>query len=176
MSIKITIPNSSSDVLTKVFLDSFDYVDGKLFWKKTAKHNLAGKEAGWKHNAGYTAVAVNYKKYLAHRVIFNMFHGYEPKEIDHIDGDKSNNKIENLRDANSSQNKCNTKIRSDNTSGVKNVCWNKQRNTWVVRIAFKGKIKQWYVDNLELAELIAIEAREKLHGVFANHGYKEKLT
>lgn len=159
MPIKQTVPTNSGD-----YLQAFEYRDGKLFWKSS------GKEAGWNQGAGYKGICLNYKKYLVHRIIFAMFHGYMPTKVDHIDGNKLNNKIENLREANVSQNAMNQKIRQDNTSGIKNVSWDKNRDSWVVRITKNKKVYQWYEKSLELAELLASEARLKYHREFANHG------
>lgn len=78
------------------------YEDGKL-WRN-------GKEAGWLANTGYRMVSMNNKKYLSHRVIWYLVHGAWPdKDIDHIDGDKLNNKLDNLRLASDSQNLRNQK-------------------------------------------------------------------
>jgi hypothetical protein len=93
-----------------------------------------------------------------------------PNFIDHIDCNKSNNKIENLRVATKSQNQCNRAITLLNKSGVKNVSWSKDRKEWVVQISVNGKKKfiGRYKD-LELADLVAQEARDKFHGKFARH-------
>lgn len=74
-----------------------EYRDGKL-WRK-------GKEAGWLANTGYRAVTYEGKKHLSHRVIWFLYYGVWPdKDIDHIDGDRLNNSISNLRLATDSQN------------------------------------------------------------------------
>ncbi len=58
-----------------------------------------------------------------------------------------------------------------NKSGVKNVSWYKSLNKWVVSMRVKNTAKTiGYFDDLELAELVAIEARNKYRGEFANHG------
>jgi hypothetical protein len=58
------------------------------------------------------------------------------------------------------------------TTGIKNVSWMPSKNRWRVLITAQGKRKCWLVKDLELAELVAIEARDKYHGDFANHGLK----
>ena len=99
-----------------------------------------------------------------------MFNGYLPKFIDHIDCNPSNNKIENLREATFSQNQHNTKKRITNTSGVKNVHWYKPLKKWMVYIMINKKRKHLgYFNNIELAELVAQEARNKYHGKYARH-------
>jgi hypothetical protein len=90
--------------------------------------------------------------------------------VDHIDGNPSNNRIENLRGATNAQNLQNAKIHQNNTSGIKNVHFDKQKNRWNVQLRIDKKIKHFglYKD-LELAELVATEARNKYHGDFARH-------
>jgi hypothetical protein len=115
-------------------------------------------------------VGVGGKHYRLHRVIFFMHHGYLPDVIDHIDGDILNNKIENLRPATHTQNMRNTKLSSRNNSGVKGVNWDKKSNKWRVHISVDGKTKTFgRFKDMELAELIAIEARDKYYGEFARH-------
>lgn len=143
----------------------FYYKDGLLFYKDT------NKKAGWKQKSGYCKVEINYKIYCQHRIIFLMHYGYLPKVVDHIDGNKHNNKIENLRAANQSKNTLYARKKSDNTSGVKGVHLHKQTNKWWARICIDGKRKSLGLfDDLELAELVMMEAREKYHGEFAHHG------
>ena len=97
-----------------------------------------------------------------------MFNVYMPKEVDHIDGNSLNNKIENLREANRSENVCNIGIKKTNTSGYKGVHWDKARNKWMVTVQKNKKIvfnKRF--EDLELAVLVAEEARNKYHKEFA---------
>lgn len=162
-------------MLTKEYVAEFlEYKDGVLYWKKkpTAKANSIkiGEVAGTVRPDGYSAIKLNYKLYLTHRLIFLLFHGYLPSTLDHIDGNPNNNKIENLREATNSQNSQNQKIRHNNTSGVKCVTLDKSRNKWQVQIHINKKKKNLgYYKDLELAELVATEARNKYHGGFARH-------
>jgi hypothetical protein len=106
--------------------------------------------------------------YTLHRLIFIYHHGYAPKIIDHINNDRSDNRIENLREATQQQNCLNRKLHKNNTSGVKNVRWDKKCQKWVVELSINRKRRffGWHED-LEFAELVALEARDKYHGVFA---------
>jgi hypothetical protein len=158
--------------LIKEYLHTlFEYKDGNLYWKinKTTR-NLIGKKVGTPTSGGYLNVMVDGINYRIHRLIYMMHYGEFPDVVDHIDGNRTNNKIENLRQATVSQNNFNTKMRIDNSSGYKNISWSKDRNKWVVRIQANKKLHQWYVEDLELAELVAIEARDKYHKQFSNHG------
>ena len=151
-------------------LSLFDYQNGKLFWKVSKGTAKAGDKAHSNGN-GYKAIKVNQKVYLEHRLIWLWHHGYIPIELDHIDGNPSNNKIENLRLATHSENMRNTRIRKDNKSGVKGVHWCKSKNKWKVQLSFDGK--QQYLgryDSLDVAKQVIEKARFNHHITFANIG------
>ena len=99
-------------------------------------------------------------------------HGSFPEDmIDHINGSKGDNRIENLRQATRSQNLANQKINSVNTSGLKGVSWRKDRNKWHTQIRVSGKLKHlgYYIDKHE-AHVAYCKAADKYHGEFANYG------
>lgn len=149
----------------------FEYANGKLYWKAGAhrRTDLIGKEVGTIIDEdGRKQVIIHQKKYKYHRIVFLMFNGYMPAEVDHNDGNASNNHIENLRPATRSEQCCNTRLRKDNTTGIKSVYWDKTRNKWIVSInKHKKTVYRARFDSLELAELVAIEARDKFHKEFA---------
>jgi hypothetical protein len=161
----------------------FDYRGGDLFWKARPrsdfKSDLAfkqwnpkhiGKKAGTFSNS-HASVSINKHHYQLHRIIFLWHHGYLGEIIDHIDCNPKNNNIENLRIATHKQNIRNSGMYSHNKSGIKGVCWNTAKKKWMVQI--KVNSKQTYIglyDDIELADLVAQEARNKYHGHFANHG------
>lgn len=161
--------------ITKEYLhEIFQYKDGLLYWKKKAsKHSPVkiGSIAGNVKNDGYYAVKILFKSYSLHRIIFMYHYGFFPEEVDHIDNNKSNNLIENLRASNRKQNMCNTRTPITNTSGVKGVVWHKRDKKWSVQLMLNRKRHSFgYYDDFELAELVMQMAREKYHGNFANHG------
>lgn len=152
-------------------LELFEYCDGELYWKKdVAKNVKKGSQAGTLNLKNYKIIGIDNKTYRAHRLIFLMIHGYLPTIIDHIDGNTLNNKINNLRAAQSADNSANAKLAKHNTSGAKGVFWKKQVKKWEVAVAYKNKRHYFglYKD-FELAELVAVEARNKLHKEFARH-------
>lgn len=153
--------------------DLFDYCDGELYWKaKPSKYAQVkiGDKAGSVHSTGYRILQLNGVKQKLHRVIFLMHHGYLPAHIDHIDGNSLNNRVENLRPTTRSQNLCNTKLFVNSKSGVKGVSWHNASKKWYVQVRLQGKaVYQKLFDDLELAALVATEARHKYHGEFARH-------
>ena len=154
----------------QIAIENFIYEDGILYCKKP-RGKLRYKEIVGTLGNGYIYASFNYKRYLLHRIIFLMFNGYMPKVVDHIDGNSLNNKIENLREATQQQNLFNSKLRKNNTSGVKGVNWHKLRSKWKVELRINGKKQHFGLfSDLELAELVAKEARNKYHKEFANHG------
>ena len=156
-------------------LSAFDYQDGNLV-RKTGRVNEIGQIAGSVHKAsGYIHVKINTKAHKAHRLVFLYHYGYLPECVDHIDGDKANNRIENLRAATKEENCQNQKVRSTNKSGCKGVKWNSKLNKWQVEVNknYKSHYFGLYED-LELASLVAIEATELIHGRFS--AYKGVLN
>lgn len=150
-------------------LEIFEYKDGELYWKThTGNRYKTNKIAGYLHPSGYKYTGVLGKRYKNHRIIWMMHYGFLPKEIDHIDRNKQNNRIENLRESNRVLNMQNVDMRKNNSSGFKNVYWHKGNKQWQVKMNIDKKTKLFgYFDNLELAGLVAEEARNKHHKYFA---------
>lgn len=124
---------------------------------------------------GYLFGKLNRRKYFAHRVAWAMYHGEWPQgQIDHINGDRQDNRIENLRVVSNLEN-CRNLGRKparnpEFDSGVNGVHWNKQNSKWMVRLRTKGKWLYFgcYTD---LDEAIAVRRRaEVAHGFHPNHG------
>jgi hypothetical protein len=151
--------------------EHFDHKDGRLYWKKVNHSNkkyLVGQEVGSIHKTGYRHVTWQGKVHKVHRLIYLLEHGYLPNEIDHINGDRQDNRLENLRDVTRSQNQFNKAMCKNNTSGTRGVSWHKKSNAWLVRVCASGKTKSiGYFKDLELAGLVADEARSIYHGVYA---------
>jgi len=151
----------------------FEYrEDGNLIWKiKIGKRIKVGDIAG-AYDQGYTRISINYTRYPLHRLIFLYHHGYLTVglQIDHIDGNSENNRIENLREVTQRQNNMNSKLKVTNTSGVKGVYWSKAQRKWHSRIKVNGKNTHLgYYDTLEEAESVVKDARKKYHGEYARH-------
>lgn len=148
---------------------NFEYKEGKLYWRHSrGKKTKAGDRAGHLQQTGYWAINLDKKLYKEHRVIFMIHHGYLPRYIDHIDGNKLNNKIENLRSCTNSENAMNSKISSRNSLGIKNVSFHKVLKKYKVQIQLDGKdIHIGYFEDLKIAEIEAQKARQKYFGDFS---------
>lgn len=117
----------------------FDYKDGILYWKVRRSGIKIGSKAGTLHHSGYILIQINNKRYNGHQIIYLYHHGYIPKEIDHIDRNRSNSKIENLREATHQQNCMNKKSAKNSSSIYKGVTWDKQHQKWRTQIVFNNK-------------------------------------
>lgn len=141
----------------------FHYKDGVLYHKKNWGPVKAGDVAGTKTSNGYVRVNVDGKIYLAHRLIFCMHNGYFPKEIDHVNRIKHDNRIENLKEVCRVQNARNKSIYKTNKTGYRNVnCM--ASGKYEVSLKIRGR--RTYIgvfEDVELAGLVAQEARAKLH-------------
>jgi len=126
---------------------------------------------------GYLQVMIAQRTYLVHRLVYLYHVGEFPEMLDHINRDKLDNRIENLREASKSQNACNTRKRRDNTSGTKGVSYDTTNKAWLAKVnkdsnvvvskTFKGSrtdetVKQKAIDWIVIA-------RQQHHGEFANH-------
>jgi hypothetical protein len=158
-----------STLTLELLNELFYYSDGNLYRKKTTQKNVQiHKKVGTVNTLGYVVVNLHNKVYLVHRLIFWMQHKYLPKYIDHINGNKTNNQLTNLRAASNQQNCFNQKLRSNSVSGIKNVRWDERLKKWSVRFTVNYKPKHIGVYS-ELGDAIqaANKARQELHRQFA---------
>lgn len=160
--------------------DCFEYRNGTLYWRGVTHPNKSrwiDKPAGSLHKTGYRHITWMGKVHKAHRLIFLMHHGHLPQEVDHINGDRADNRIENLRAANRSENQCNRPALVSNTSGYPGVSWHKKSKAWLVRVMKNGKTHMvGYFKDLELAGLVSAEARAKFHGQFAHQSLRARVA
>ena len=145
-------------------LQVFEYADGNLIWKvDSGARKVKGNVAGQPEKSGHLSTKWKGKRYKIHRLIYLMHHGHLPEYLDHIDGNPSNNRIENLRPITKSQNMMNSKSRSEH----KNVTWHKGREQWRVAITKDRKQYASFHKTLEEAKIAAEKLRQELHGDYA---------
>jgi len=140
-----TIKLPSQDELYRIFDVDFD--TGTLYWKeredKSSEFNkkYAGKVAGClDKDSGYVRVGVDGTKFRAHRIIYAMYHVdcSTEKQIDHINGVRDDNRIENLRLVDHAQNTRNVVLSKKNKVGVSGIWYNKARNKYEVTVGGKA--------------------------------------
>lgn len=157
-------------ITQKLLQDRFDYKNGHLIYKINTKRGQQkiGDIAGSTNNKGYIQISIDSKIYKAHRLIYIYHKGDIPDgmQIDHINGIKNDNRLENLRIATPLQNRYNVPKLKTNTSGFKGVT--KHRKKWKAQININGKNKHLCLcDTRELASEAYKQAADKLHGEFA---------
>lgn len=132
----------------------------------------AGVVAGVNTSNGYLAAMVKRKNYLMHRLAWLYMTGEWPKgQIDHVDGNKSNNAFLNLREATDSQNQYNRKKQNNNTSGFKGVSWHKKTGRFRAYINSNGKhISLGYYATADEAHMAYIKKAKEIAGGFHNAG------
>jgi hypothetical protein len=135
--------NSMSDI-DFTFLKEhlhYDSQTGNFVWiKSPAQAIKAGTKAGNIRPDGYTSIQVKGRLYFAHRLAWLLMTGVWPDDmIDHINGNRSDNRFANLRQATRSQNMQNKKPAYNSKSGYTGVTWTRAYNCWVARIMVNKK-------------------------------------
>lgn len=152
--------------------DIFHYSDGVLRWRENQKRIKAGTLAGNVNQSGYVRIKYRGEKFLAHRIVWEMYNGSIPEgmQVDHINHDRTDNRIENLRLVNANESGKNQKASVRNKSGVVGVSWKKSKNKWHSQIMVNGKqIHLGFFDNIDEAKKARIDAERK-YGFHENHG------
>ena len=186
-----TLDLPSQEVLCQLL--RYDVETGLLFWRerglewfratpgRTAQHACANWNARYAGQEAFTWEITGYRfgcltvdgtkeKFAAHRVIWKMEFGVDPDEIDHVSGERMDNRLQNLRDVSRRVNGQNIGISSANKSGHIGVYWNKQRGKWHAKIKIDGKDRHigFFSDLGEAAS--ARKAAERGFGFHENHG------
>jgi len=118
----------------------FKYSHGEFIRIKTIGHVKKGITAGSLSSDGYKYIGIDNKGYSVHRLVWLYHNGYMPEfQIDHINRDRADNRIENLREVSRSCNLRNCGNFKNNTSGVKGVSYHGARKSWSATIYNNGK-------------------------------------
>lgn len=146
---------------------SYDPSVGSFCCKKGGSAAVFHRAGGTKNGGEYLSISISGKRYYAHRLAFYCMTGQWPKKhVDHINGDKMDNRWCNLREANMAQNKANEGLRSTNTSGWKGVSWNKGAQKWRSYIGATGEHLGLF-DCPVAAHLAYVVEADKRYGKFA---------
>ncbi len=147
---------------------SFDSSTGAMCWSKPPSPSRVkpGQVAGSVAKSGYLTIRIDRTLYLAHRLAWLYVHGEWPtQKIDHINGDKHDNRIANLRLATDRVNAQNVrKPQANNTSGFLGVTFCRWTNRWLAQIQTGGKHHNLgRFDTPELAHAAYLQAKRRLH-------------
>lgn len=174
----------------------YDSVTGKLYWRErsakwfnanpdakcgprdavgvanTWNAKYAGKEAfSHKMKSGYCYGSVLGSNHMAHRIAYTLYHRTViVGEIDHINGEKSDNRASNLREVGHYANLRNSALYSNNTSGYHGVTWCAYSKSWDARISYNGKQRRVGRFKKKEDAIAARKHAEMVHGYHKNHG------
>jgi hypothetical protein len=156
-------PLPSKADLQKLF--TYSFVEGALYWNDSSSR-LAGSVNGGR---GYVRVCIDYITYGRHRLVWAYFYGDPGFQIvDHVNNDRSDDRIENLRLATESDNRRNSRMYCTNTSGFKGVTLEKSVNKWKAYIYRNNRrIHLGIFRHKEEAAAAYAKAAQELHGAFA---------
>lgn len=113
---------------------------GLFQWRDTSCKKMRCKPAGCTKENGYVLISADNNIYRAHRLAWLYVHGRWPrKHLDHINGNPSDNRLSNLREATIPENMSNSKRPATNTSGYKGVSWHAGGNKWQAHIRYAGR-------------------------------------
>lgn len=162
----------------------YEPTTGHLYWMERSLSRFATERAGkvWNsrfagklasvglHSRGYIYIQLEGVRFLAHRVIWKMVTGCDPEEVDHINGHRSDNRWENLRDVSKVVNCQNSHLSKNNKSGVLGVMFHKASAKWLAKIGVGMEaIHLGVFDEFDDA-VAARKAAEIEYGFHANHG------
>jgi len=176
------------DIILSRIKSLFDYRDGHLYWRSRPDSDFPRSRvaASWRNrftgalvgsitDRGYRATSISIygrnRAYKLHQLIWAWHHlSWPVHQIDHINGIKDDNRIENLRDIPQSDNNRNASRRKDNTSGVTGVHFDKVRGKWVAQMRVEDTYVYLGGHETMGSAIAARKAAEVEHGFLENHG------
>lgn len=163
-------PEQSLDVKQLFNYLSYNPDTGLFTWMmNTTRSKLVGGIAGNANKRGYISIWINSLQFSAHRLAWAMSNGEWPLlDIDHINGNKSDNRICNLRHASRSENMFNRGKNKNNSSGMKGVTFCKGTGRWRAQMMINRKAMTiGRFDSIEEASAAYFEKAKELRGEFA---------
>lgn len=140
-----------------------------LGWNK----RFSGKPAGRVDAYGYVSISFRGRKFKGHQVAFFIVHGAVPQCIDHVNGDRSDNRISNLRSASLSDNCANRAMDRRNRSGAKGVSWHSKARKWQAHVRMHGVAHYLGLfESIDEAKAARDLAATRLHGEFMSNGVR----
>jgi hypothetical protein len=157
---------------------------GKIYWRdyasmpKSWRARYAGREAlTYVKPSGHQMGRIDRKAYQAHRIAWALHHGEDPAgEIDHINHDPLDNRIENLRVVSHQENHRNTSLRKNNTSGAMGVSWFAASRKWSAYLMVDGRKKHLGYFHDHGDAVAARRAAEARYGFHTNHGVEATVN
>lgn len=144
---------------------AYDPVTGEFHWRVSRGGVRKGCRAGSHGGEGYVQIQISGKIHYAHRLAWRIAYGYWPAhQIDHINGNRADNRLVNLREATGVQNCQNMAKRSDNSSGYVGVSFHAARQKWRAEISVGGRRRSLgYFTDPAIAQAAYAQAKKQLH-------------
>ena len=156
---------------------SYNEITGVLSRLKIAPNAPVGPCGLSRNSSGYLQVRYNGIKYAQHRIIWKIMTGHWPRgQVDHINGVRTDNRWENLREVSGGENSKNRRNQVNNKSGIPGISWCKRSDRWLARISVEGaRVHLGYFDTLLQAATARWNA-EREYGYHENHGRSKMIT
>lgn len=159
----------TQDKLKSILL--YEKETGIFKWKVGNNQINSGDNAGTINKKGYVRICINQKTYPAHCLAWLYVYGeYPQKQIDHINHDKQDNRIVNLRLVDNLENHKNMPRQKNNTSGVTGVSFRRNANKWVSHIKANGKFIHLGIFNTKEEAINSRKKAEQQYNFYMNHG------
>jgi len=169
---KVSELKLSHDELIQSLL--YDLDTGLFIWNVKKRKVKFGSAAGTIRHDGYIGIKINYNLYLSHRLAWFYVHKKWPAQyIDHINGDRADNRISNLREVDKEQDAKNRGILKNNKTGFMGVCWDKNRKKYAAQITVKGKMINLGRYKKILNAIKVRKEAEIQYGFHVNHGRRQ---
>ena len=150
---------------------SYNPNTGCFIWMVSRGSAKVGDAAGGINGKGYFQIRVKGKIYLSHRLAWMITHGKFPEyDTDHINHDRADNRIVNLREVTRQENMKNASLYKTNTSGCCGISWFKSDGKWMAYIKLNGKDAYLGLFTDKFEAICARKSAENTHGYHANHG------